>query len=161
MSEPRGNRTFLWIAGVSVALNLVLVGLFGGLVLRPPAGEPAAGSPERETARTLLREASPEDRRAVRTRLARSWRQSAEERDILREAQLAVSDALLADPYDPEAAKEAFARLNAADAALRLAIQTDLAETLAAADPAARAQLAERYSRRANRPRSRDRPGDR
>lgn len=105
MSDPdpqtaKSGRLRLWlriVLGVSLALNLLVIGLAVGAALR--LGGPELRRPPPPTGVALIRALPPEDRKAILRRV----RDKAPNRpDRAAEAQ-ALADALTASPFDPEA----------------------------------------------------------
>ena len=140
-----GSRTLAIVAAISIAVNLLVIGAFAGMALRP--GPPPVDAPPRNTedaiARTILENSPAEDRRAVRTQLRRTWQTARPLREQLETARADARAALIADPYDVDAAAEALTALSQAEADLRQSIQRDLAERLATVSPDTRERLAE------------------
>jgi uncharacterized membrane protein len=148
MAEGRAERAGAprWMKGllaVSLALNLAVVGLVAGVVLRD--GPDGRSRMVRDLGFGPFTEAlAPEDRAALRRAFVSEGGDLRAERDRIREETAGVVAALRADPFDADR----FARLLAAQAERRQA-RLDLGQRLlvaqiAAMAPAARAALADR-----------------
>jgi uncharacterized membrane protein len=114
----KGLRTALF---VSLAVNLLLVGVIGGAALSNARHERAAAHKAVERApnmRAILSVLPAERQRDVRIALVRAWRESRDERVAARQARAEAFRAAAADSYDSAAVKAAFARQRAADQAL-------------------------------------------
>lgn len=150
-----GSRSLLIGLALSVGLNLLLIGAFAGTALRPSqpptpenrtSGTP--GSPERAMARALIASASEGDRRAIQRDLRRSWQDTASLRRAVESARTEVGNALQTDPYDEARTVAAFAALSKAEAELKTALQTSLAQKLNNVSPEMRKRVVESFSRR-------------
>ncbi|MEL7482230.1 MAG: periplasmic heavy metal sensor [Pseudomonadota bacterium] len=164
MSEQRKSGWVIWAAAASIGLNLLLVGILFGHALRPappPDGGRRGPSAERQAAELLLRDASPQERRAVRRRLTAGWRGLGDERRALKAAQNDLVSALEADPYDANAASAAFERWTRAESRLRQSTQGILAQELVNATPEARQRLANRLKQQADQTERRERRRER
>jgi uncharacterized membrane protein len=131
---------------VSLALNLLVAGLVGGAVLsRPDPGE----APAIRTlglgpfALALPREARDDIRRRIETDMGELRRN----RRGGRAQSLAVRQALLAEPFDSEAAARALGRSREAAMALQAQGHGALIETLEGMSAAERAVVADRLER--------------
>ncbi len=128
-------RTAILIA--SLAVNLFLVGFFvSGMVARQPVGGFGIGA---------LREAAAVLPEAVQADLRAAF--EAEQDEIrLRmegvvEARLAVRDAFLDDPYDPERVAQALSRVRQETNAVQQILQDTMAEAAAELTPRQRRQF--------------------
>ena len=150
-TPPR--RRLRWLLVASLGLNLLLVGLALGAILRGPPERIAAGPALGHYARAL-----PEaDRRELGRALHASRADWAPSRDALRGQRAAFAEALTADPYDHArvvALLEDELRLSADLGSRGSAL---LAAQIARMTPEARAAFAERLqeSRRRDPPRGR------
>lgn len=146
-----------WIAALaaSAAINLFLIGLIIGdrLAAGPATPEDmvaANSGPGGFSPRSLLRELSGEEREAVRVvlrdamrdRAGGGFRSTLRER---REARLAVMEALAADPFEPDVAEAALARLYEADSRLHIGGQGVFLEVWAELEPDTRTRILESW----------------
>ena len=145
---PRAGRGLRIALGLSLAVNLLIVGLVVGALLALGPGRSRDGDDPRLRALGLGPFAAAlgrEDRRAVAERIDRDALRS--ERRALGESLVALRAALLAEPFDRAAAETALARSRAAaEAAQSHGHQAllDHVETMSAAE---RAELVERLGR--------------
>lgn len=142
---PPSGRTRLlrWLLVVSLAINLAVIGMALGFMLRDHTGRPPRGFDM--TLGHVGRALAPEDRAALRDALkARA--------DIMpprraREADLAVLViALTQDPYDPDALREALSAPVRRAAKVQAVAATVLASRIDAMTDQARAALAARLT---------------
>lgn len=140
---------------VSVALNLVVLGIVAGAALRdPPRPHPDRGPAFGMFDRALTED----DRKALREAFRR---EAPDFRDEWQRMQADLGDlltALRADPYDPAGVEAIFARQLERGQRMAGLGQRLMMERLAAMTPAERADFADRLSRRIDRE-NRDRPG--
>ena len=152
MSETQQGkpRTAGWVKvalAVSLALNLAIVGMVAGVVLRRGGGDD--GAPALRTLGlgpfgiALSREARDE----LRGRIERRGAPLREDRRAIGGTLRAVQAALLADPVDRAAAEAAFARSRELAASLQESGHVALLDQIETMTPQERADLAERLSR--------------
>lgn len=149
MSESKPSlRGWLF---ASLAVNLLLVGLIGGAAIggvrmsRDLALERGAQDAFRPGA--FLRDLEPQTRRAVMRDLARMFRETRDERAAQRAAREEVIAAAVAEPYDPERLREAFAQMRAANAAVQEPWHGAVADSMTRLSAEERRDLVERVSR--------------
>ena len=141
----RGRRLLPWLLGVSLALNLLVIGAFAGAAYRHAGGPGARGEPPgvrgygSPYVQALPREA--------RRELGRALRGGSEGKAMSRAARRALYDEMLValrrDPFDPAAAEAVLqAQRTAVDGVQRRAHSAWLAE-IAGMDAAARADYAD------------------
>ncbi|HVZ98746.1 MAG TPA: periplasmic heavy metal sensor [Caulobacterales bacterium] len=135
-------RTLLF---VSVALNLLLIGLGAGMFLGGAGRDAAPISAEgRVLAPRAILAALPDDaRRPLRRTMVQAWRASAEERAGLRQANAEVLRLLRADAYDAAAMRAALERQRAAAGASTAVFHDAAADAFAALTPAQRRTVAD------------------
>ena len=160
--KKRGAGRGIKIAlAVSLAFNLLVVGVVGGAVLsRPDPGEAPAirALGLGPFALSLPREA----RNDVRGRIEANLDEMRRNRGEIGRSLLAVRRALLADPFDREAAERALGRSRQAAIALQAQGHGALLDTLEEMSAAERAVVAERLERTLRRLAGGNRPeGDR
>lgn len=117
-----------WIALllISMAINLLFLGVFLGRLIAMPASTPEG------VERPFVDALDGADRRYLR-RLGRTVAaQSRDEREAHRQARQAVREALTADPYDAIRVDAAFAAERAANARLSLKVQSIFSHELSA-----------------------------
>ncbi len=150
-------RTRGWVKAVlalSLALNLVILGLVGGAFLR--GDRPGGG--DRDFGLGPLADAlSREDRRALREAFAAAFPEASDTRAALRGDFSALLAALRAEPLDPAALDAAFAAIAARNADLLERGRSVIADYLKAMGPEARAAFADRLERALARGDRRDR----
>lgn len=148
---PR-KRGFGWgrvlLAG-SLALNLLVLGMAGGLVLNRMDEHHRAPSPERILMRygPYARALSPEDRLALRDDLRREASQLRAGRQDLRRDFDRLFAALRAQPYDPEAVSAAIEAQQGRVRAQVDEVQRMLLERVSAMSAEERAGFADRLER--------------
>ena len=153
-AAPKSGRKLRIALAVSVALNLLIIGLVAGAVLRD-------GGPQGRMVRDLdfgpFTEAlTPEDRDALRRDFIRQAPDLRDMRRQMRDDFRTVLAALRADPFDAEALRDVMANQGDRMAA-RLALGQDLIlARIAAMTPAERAAFADRLERRLERGPKRD-----
>ena len=147
----------------SVALNGLLVGLLAGVLLSggphkrggpPGPGSGPDGGPssiERGMARAILQSAPRADRAKIRQTLGETWRSTADDRQIIRESQHTIAEAIRADTFDDVAVAKAFEEWRDADRRVKTAVQSAMVGVLADLPPESRAALAEEMKRRETR----------
>lgn len=127
----KGLRTALF---VSVAANILLVGVIGGAALSNARHERVATQnavARAPNVRAVL-EALPAERRAeIRGKVVAAWREGREARQEARRARVAVYEIANADAYDAAAVKAGFARVRAADAKVAAQLQDMVADAMA------------------------------
>ncbi|GIX18226.1 MAG: hypothetical protein KatS3mg119_2412 [Rhodothalassiaceae bacterium] len=139
----RRLKILILVAGLSLAANVFLAGLWLGGRLRPSTGE---GDPQSFTLRFVVPdETLPEDLRArLLANLGRDRQEVARRLARLRAAEAEVRAALAAEPFDRARLDAAFAELRRAYAELQVPVQRSLTGAAAHLDPARRRALAER-----------------
>jgi len=126
-----GVRTALF---VSLAANLLLVGVVGGAALsnlrhdRAAAQQAVAHAPN---VRAILDALPPERAQTVREKLVKTFRDGRETRVAARQARMEAYRLAGVDAYDTAAVKAAFARMRAADAAVAAQFHDTVAEAMA------------------------------
>ena len=129
---------------VSLAINLVLIGLFAGSMLnRTPHDRP----PARHGGLAERADVSPEVRRAVgdALRSARSAAPEARQRNV--DARSALYGVLTADVFDPNAARAAFGVMRDAETAFQMETQESLIQAMSEMSAVERASIARRLTR--------------
>ena len=165
VDRPRGNRRLKVALAVSLALNLCVAGMVGGVMLRD--GPPRGGG--RDFGLGPLSEAlSHEDRKALRTVFVERHHDLRGSRREMRAEFGAVVTALRADPFDPAALDGALAAIAVRNQSLLDTGRELVADRLKAMDAAGRAAFADRLEKRIGREGKRkdedggkDRDGDR
>lgn len=150
--DPEPPRTALWVRvllGLSLALNLLVIGLIAGALLRGGGPDRMRDAPVHFGA-ALLRALPDEDRRAV----MRTLRSDAPDRGSRRDAARQIASALRAEPFDAQALQTALAaqadRLDQLQRATRAAWLARVAQM----SPDARAAYADRVEARLTRARA-------
>jgi uncharacterized membrane protein len=127
----KGLRTALF---VSVAANILLVGVIGGAVISNARHERVATQnavARAPNVRAVL-EAVPAERRAeIRGKVIAAWRAGRPARQEARRAREEVYETANAETYDAAAVKAAFARVRAADAKVAEQLQGTIADAMA------------------------------
>lgn len=152
-NQPTKSPTRLWLRvllGLSLALNLLVVGLVGGAMIRF-GGPDGMRAPPRSVGAVMFRELSREDRRAL-------WRHSnGDHRARHKEDAQAVNAAMRAIPFETSAL-EALLRGQAEQRlAFRNTVQQAWLTRVAAMSDAEREAYADRLEHALNRPRFRSR----
>lgn len=98
-SPPKARRWMTWALVVSVGLNLAMLGLAAGVLLKGPRPDRVAGPALVQYARAMPRPYQRDLRRALRASRA-DW---SGPREALRAQRGALADALVAEPFDAEA----------------------------------------------------------
>jgi hypothetical protein len=169
MSDPTGGqgpklgggRGVKIALGLSLAVNLLIVGLVVGALFAVGPGRSRDDDPRLRTlglgpfAIALSRQ----DRAAVIDRIDRDA--LSRERRALGASLLQLRDALLAEPFDKAAAEAALVRSRAASEAAQGHGHAALLDQIATMTLAERTELAERLGRALRRTGGRDRGGDR
>lgn len=143
-AKRRSGRGLRIALAVSVALNLLILGLIGGAVIG------AGGRNDGPDLRALglgpfVRGLEREDRQSLRERIDRESLRG--ERRAVAMSLRGVQSALRAEPFDRAAAQAALSRSRAAAGALQAAGHGALLDQLVAMDAASRAALADRLER--------------
>ena len=149
-----------WVAAGSLCVNLLLVGIIGGAVLRHggPHPKPPAGIDPVSLMRVMR--TLPEDRRDEALEILRDHRPKFEAlRPARIAARLAIADALEADPMDGTALAAALNTARRSEAEGRAVIDDAFVQFVARLPRAARSKLAEEV-REARRWGGRRRDGD-
>jgi uncharacterized membrane protein len=142
-----GVRTALF---VSLAVNLLLVGVVGGAALsnlrqdRATAQSAVARAPNM---RSLLDSLPPERAQAIRSDVVKTWREARNERRAARAARVEVYRLAGAEPYDVAAVKAAFARMRAADGEVARRFQDVVADSMAKLTPEERREVLRNLAR--------------
>jgi len=126
----KGLRTALF---VSVAANILLVGVIGGAAISNARHERVATQnavARAPNVRAVLQSVPAERRKAVRDRIVAAWREGRPARQEARRARIAVFESANRESYDPSRVKAAFARLREADAKVAAQFQDVLADSL-------------------------------
>ena len=108
---------------VSVAVNLILIGIFFGAMLKEPNASqrgPGARAP------SAIEQVTPEDRHLIRTHLQEAYESAASEREVHQDAKRTLRETLGADQLDVEAAQAQFKTLRETEEAMRAKMQTEL-----------------------------------
>ncbi|PUB12094.1 periplasmic heavy metal sensor [Yoonia sediminilitoris] len=154
MADPaKPGPGWVWrtVLVVSLALNLLVVGVIGGAIVTGRIGGDAPRSFDLglgPLARTLERE----ERRAI----GRTLRRDPDVRRMGVRAQLAAMVAALRqDPFDPDQLRAIMAEQSNRLATLQQKAQAALIDQIAAMDPARRLQFADRLQRELDNPRRR------
>lgn len=136
-APQRPPRRINWLLTGSLMLNTLLAGLFIGQFLAggpgrgaPPADGPPPGGDARIAAR-ILENVEPERRAEVRRTFLAAMREARPGFAERRAAQLALREAMVADPFDAERLSAAFADLRAREAAMEEAVQAALVDQFA------------------------------
>lgn len=146
MSEAAPRKLPFWLI-VSVLVNMLLLGLIGGMLLKPdkkPAPDrPRIGGVERP----LLGLESAEDRAKVRRIVREAIQDARPEMETRAAARRALGERLNAEVYDAEAISAAMSDLRAAEAALLAKMHGNLETELGDLTPAQRRAVAAAMSR--------------
>lgn len=141
---PRTRGWVKVVLALSLALNLAVLGMVGGALLR--GGPP--GREDRDFGLGPMADAlDRDDRRALRDAFAAAFPEARAGREALRGDFGALLQALRAEPFDPAALDAAFATIAARNAALLEGGRAVLADYLKALSPEARAAFADRLDR--------------
>lgn len=154
----------VWLLGLSLLINVLLVGLILGWIAGASRGGPAGG-PEpdfgglgpRETG-AVVRMLPPRERMQVLREGELGLRAMGQIRADIAQARRKVRDAALAEPYDPEAFLSAMEEMRATEFGVVSRVDRVLAAALERMSPEERTELFERLAadRRMGQPR---RPG--
>ncbi|WP_162792050.1 periplasmic heavy metal sensor [Pseudosulfitobacter sp. DSM 107133] len=145
LPRPRAPRWMRIAFGVSLALNLAVVGLLAGTFARfggPPSHGPSIVNYAMPYVRALPREAQREIFRAVRDQLPRDGHSRQSRRALYAE----MIEALRADPFDPIRVQEILARQNAAAVLVQDAAHAAWLAHITNMTPESRAAYAEAVS---------------
>lgn len=132
-SDTSRKSVSLWLA-LSLAFNAGLVGVVGGRLLAGGADDDGDDY-KRPIVRRFDRDLPHSERREIRKKFVKNWRQSHGERQAIEEARKAIMDAAQEDPVDAEKLEAAFAQLRQAENKLRARMHTALADYLVNASP--------------------------
>jgi uncharacterized membrane protein len=119
---------------LSVALNVLLVGVIAGALIADSRGARMRGEAavaRLPNMRVILDSLPPERASEVRSAVINTWMKARAERQGAREARLGVARAVAAEPYDVAATKAAFAKMRAADGAVAARFHDVVAEAMA------------------------------
>jgi uncharacterized membrane protein len=142
-----GVRTALC---VSLAVNLLLVGVVGGTALsnlrqdRAIAQKAIARAPNM---RSLMDSVPPERAQEIRNDVVKAWREAREKRRTARAARIEVYRLAGAEPYDVDAVKAAFTRMRAADGEVARQFQDTIADAMAKLTPEERRDVLRNLAR--------------
>lgn len=126
-----------WLV-ISLMANMMLVGLLGGLLLRPGAPKPVVEhSQERFAWVEKDGEGAP-----VALVLRKAYQASESEREARVTARKALADAVARDPYDEKAVREAFTALRQADDSVNESTHEAMVQLFAALPVEERAHMA-------------------
>ena len=126
----KGLRTALF---VSIAANILLVGVIGGAAISNARHERVAAQAAVARApnvRAVLEAVPAERRKLVRDRIVAAWREGRPARLEARRARIAAFETASAESYDAAAVKAAFARSREADAKVAAQLQDMIADAL-------------------------------
>lgn len=141
--KRRAPRWMKWTLGVSLALNLVLIGLLIGAGIRHHVlGEAGFGGPR--TIFHILRELPSEKRDQARAMVKERRADISAARRLRAEARGALGDAIAADPYDAAAVSAAFETLRTREYEMRSLSHSVVTEILADIEAEERRELGER-----------------
>ncbi|WP_321490338.1 periplasmic heavy metal sensor [uncultured Hyphomonas sp.] len=133
------RRWPFWLI-VSLMANMILVGLLAGfLVQAGPKGKP--DGPPRE--RITWGDRDDPNRDAIRQVFKEAFKASGEERMARVESRRQLAEAVLADPYNPDAVREAFSNLRSADDAVNEATHEAMVDLFASMTMEQRQHMAE------------------
>ncbi|MEZ5945940.1 MAG: periplasmic heavy metal sensor [Hyphomonas sp.] len=140
-AKPR--QVPFWLV-LSLMANMMLVGLFAGLLLRrpPPPQGPPDGSPRIEW---VSRDG--DERRQIAVVMRTAFEASEGERSERVAARAALAEALGKEPYDADAVRAAFAGLRRADEAVHAATHEKMVEQFASLPVDERLHMADIVSR--------------
>jgi len=136
-----GLRTALL---VSLAANLLLVGVVGGAALSNYRRESASAQEAVARApnmRALMDALPPERAQSIRSDVVNTWRDAREQRRAARLARIELYRLVGAEPYDVAAVKAAFARMRAADGEVAHRFQDVVADSMAKLTPGERREV--------------------
>ena len=142
-----GVRTALF---VSLAANLLLVGVVGGAALsnyrqeRATAQKAVARAPNM---RALMDSLPPERAQAIRSEVVNTWRQARDVRRAARQARMDVYRLAGTEPYDAAAVKAAFARVRVADGEVARHFQETVADSMSKLTPEERRTVLQNLAR--------------
>lgn len=150
-----GLRTALF---VSVAVNILLVGVIGGAALSNLRHDRAAAQQaiaRAQNIRAVLEAVPPERRAPIREKVVTALREGRPAREEAREARAEVYELTNRPAYDPAAVKSAYARMRAAEAKVAEQLQNTVADAMSDLNVEERRtllrHLAERRARMAGR----------
>lgn len=154
MSEQSvtSRRIPFWLV-LSLMGNMLLIGLVAGMALRG-SGKPQGPDWQGMQARHV----TSEGRDAMRSFMRESYQATRAERDARAEERRHLAEALLTEPYDEAAVREAFARLRASEGAVQVATHEVMIRKLKTLTPEQRAAMVAFLSRGPAGHRSRFRP---
>lgn len=178
MSDQTNSKT-PWLLVVSFALNGLLLGMLAmGLIIGgprhqdgPQGGPVGAGGPggDERMARLLISAAPEADRAEVREIMTTAWESTQAERETVRQARRAVSEAVTAADFDSAELQAEFEKWREADLEIKRTVQQALVDVVDKLPPESRENLgqilrdrdARREGRRGRfRERRRERRGD-
>lgn len=139
---------------ISIALNGLLIGLLAGVMLaggpKQRGGQPgpsAGDEGDRGLARAIIGAAPENERRELRKLMGKAWESSRPDRQIIRDAQSAISNAVGADEFDSELILAEFEKWRAADVRVKSNVQNALVDILEQLSPESRQALAAEMKR--------------
>ncbi len=136
---------------VSLAVNLLLLGVFGGAALSEWRGQRERGEAavaRSPNMRAVLGALPPERAAAIRERVIETWRDARAERRGAREARMALLRVVSAETYDIATARAAFAQMRVADAAVAERFHEVVADAMASMTVEERRQLLRQLAQR-------------
>lgn len=127
------------VALVSIAINLLGLGVLAGGYMGGLRIERAGGESTRASqGRSFMAALPPERRAEVRREVGRLFLATRTERIEARKAREALLAAVLAEPYDEAAVRDAFAAVRAADASVQMRFQDGAVALLGRLEPGER-----------------------
>lgn len=149
------RRWPLWLI-VSLMANMILVGLLAGFLMQAgPKGKP--DGPPRD--RISWGDRDDPNREAVRQVFKQAFKASGQERMARVETRRQLAEAVIAEPYDADAVREAFSNLRSADDAVNEATHDAMADLFATMTVEERQHMAEILRRGPGNRKSRRGPG--
>lgn len=142
----RNGRVLRWALGLSLAINLLVIGLVGGAAYRFAGGPGSEGRPPdaRSYGMPYMMAMSREDRRQI----GRAMRADGQGVLMSRSARRALFDGMLAalraDPFDPDAVETILLQQREASRSIQTAAETAWLAHVRAMDAAARIEYATR-----------------
>lgn len=140
---------------VSLALNLLIAGLVGGVVIKKGWHDSRHGHPSHMFGGPMTRALGEEDRQALRQEMRRAYQEDGRGGAERRAEFAALIEDLRTDPFDPEAVAERMARQRSRLAGHLELAQGVLLDRLARMDSAERAAFADRVEAELDRRRAR------
>ena len=157
VTPPRKSRRLQWVLGVSLALNLVFIGLFAGAAMRhigDKGGAKLRGGSVHAMGLPLARSLPPEARRSL-FRQMRSEGSGLPSRKERRAQSALMLNALRADPFDPAAVTAIFEATSVMTEQVQSTAQQKWLSLVSEMSAAERLAVADRLEEAMNRPRRR------